>query len=217
MVKTNLKADLHFQSQVAVTCTVQTRVSDIVWRLLIVDDCTHDAVCAHIWHTTLACRVLGVEFRVEPISHLTCIRRAAHESANDKRCSCVRGFRSRACDAARTRTTSKGLESSGLLLRWSISWKSIGYARASYRYIQYMLKCASKCSAVSRLHENMQSNAHLNEFDKLLHACKNNSAPNNICHTIHLPTVRAVHLACDITLHAQRRTHTARVRHALAR
>jgi len=52
----------------------------------------------------------------------------------------------------------------------------------------------------------------LHEFDKLIHACKNDSATNYICHTIHLPAVRAVHLTCDVTLRAQSKTQIETIR-----
>jgi hypothetical protein len=63
---------------------------------------------------------------------------------------------------------------------------------------QYILQITNKSSKTSRLQQHMQSNAHLHEFDELIHACENNSATNYIRHTIHLPAVRAVHLMCDV-------------------
>ncbi len=54
----------------------------------------------------------------------------------------------RACGAARTRTTSKGLKSGllgSMLLRFSISWKSSGYAQAS------CIHCNTYCNARVKL------------------------------------------------------------------
>ena len=78
--------------------------------------------------------------------------------------------------------------------------------------MQFILQCASETSKTTRLQQHMQSNAHLHEFNKLIHACENDSATNYICHPIHLPAVRAVQLICDVTLYAQNRTHIKTIR-----
>jgi hypothetical protein len=45
-------------------------------------------------------------------------------------------------------------------------------------------------------------NTYIHESDELVHASENDSASNYICHTIHPPAVRAVHLTCDVTLNS---------------
>jgi hypothetical protein len=72
--------------------------------------------------------------------------------------------------------------------------------------IAQLRDCRNSCSVLNADLDN------LHEFDKLIHACKNDSATNYICHTIHLPAVRAVHLPCDVTLHAQRKTQIETIR-----
>ena len=119
--QTNLKADLHFQSHVAVTYTVQKRALDIVWRLSIVEKlCTQCSSRAQ--HSPDECfesKSGSSRFRTWRVSDVqpTRVSKASAVVA------C--GFQTSACGAERTRTTSKGLEFGSLLTRLPISWKNI--------------------------------------------------------------------------------------------